>query len=37
MTSLLDVALLLSRSPANKKKDPRYTGIYRDMPGYSGI
>ena len=23
--------------PANKKKDPRYAGIYRDMPGYSGI
>ena len=23
--------------PANKKKDPRYTGIYRDMPGYSGM
>ena len=20
--------------PANKKKDPRYAGIYRDMPGY---
>ena len=24
-------------SPANKKKDPRYAGIYRDMPGYSGM
>ena len=23
--------------PANKKKDPRYAGIYRDMPGYSGM
>ena len=23
--------------PANKKKDPRYTGIYRDIPGYTGI
>ena len=23
--------------PANKKEDPRYTGIYRDMPGYSGM
>ena len=23
--------------PANKKKDPRYTRIYRDMPGYSGM
>ena len=26
-----------TRVPANKKKDPRYAGIYRDMPGYSGI
>ena len=24
-------------APANKKKDPRYAGIYRDMPGYSGM
>ena len=23
--------------PANKKKDPRYAEIYRDMPGYAGI
>ena len=23
--------------PANKKKDPRYAEIYRDMPGYSGM
>ena len=23
--------------PANKKKDPRYAGIYRDMPGYTEI
>ena len=23
--------------PANKKKDPRYTGIYRDIPRYAGI
>ena len=26
-----------TRVPANKKKDPRYAGIYRDMPRYSGI
>ena len=31
---LLGTAALV---PANKKKDPRYTGIYRDMPGYSGM
>ena len=35
------IVMLVSRAaalvPANKKKDPRYTGIYRDMPGYSGM
>ena len=31
------VARTAALVPANKKKDPRYAGIYRDMPGYSGI
>ena len=26
-----------ARNPPAKKKDPRYAGIYRDMPGYSGM
>ena len=33
----LDIAQLPALAmPANKKKDPRYAGIYRDMPG-SGV
>ena len=36
----LDLRLVVERAlamPANKKKDPRYAEIYRDMPGYSGM